>query len=538
MPEPLKRQFREQVLDHTHLSSARLERLMDFLSGAHGLGMSYEPDAHHTVAEANATREANCMNSTPLTVALAREAGLDAYAQQAEEPLGLATGPQHALPHSARQCRGAHPRAPRDRRPGQERSHHPQPTGPIGDNRLIAHYCNNRAAALLEHGSADDALRHAAIALRLVAGYATSGSDTRVMHLRGGDDARAGHAYRRAVDLDPDKPGTLLKLVSFHPRTGDAAAACALQKRLDAVQARDPFHYFLLAASFERDGDFEWAASRYRTAIRLYDGKRRFHFGLARAYFLLGDMRRAGKALARERALSQSETWALMGQAGRATAAGPLRRAAASRGSASCVARFPHVRNARLLRQRPLAQALVVRLALDPLQQVHGLRMQHHRRHVHRRGARGDIGQGQVRHEAAAQRLPEARPQQPLLQPAPEGHHCRRRMQRRERQGRVLRIAQAQQVVQGDAQRLGLPVAHGLTRRGHQVLARPLAFTEEMQGQVVALRTHPARLRIVRLEVFGPVPQRLAFAGRWHEREKQAMQPARLRAAEQIALLG
>jgi hypothetical protein len=40
------------------------------------------------------------------------------------------------------------------------------------------------------------------------------------------------------------------------------------------------------------------------------------------------------------------------------------------------------------------------------------------------------------------------------------------------------------------------------------------------------------------LKVFGAVPKGLALAGRWHQGKEQAMQPARLRAAEQIALLG
>lgn len=311
VPEPLKRQFREQVLDRTHLPSARLERLVDFLFSAQGLGMRYEPDAHHTVAEAYATREANCMSFTLLTVALAREAGLDAYAQQTEETLAWRQD-RNTLYRTQHVNAGVRIR---ERRFTVDVAWNEvitrKPPEPIRDNRLIAHYFNNRAAALLEQGSVDDALRHAAIALRLDPDYATSWSNTGVMYLRSGDDARAEQAYRQALDLDPDNPGALFNLVSFYQRAGDAVAARPLQKRLDAVQARDPFHHFLLAAGFERDGDLGQAANHYRKAIRLYDGEHRFHFGLARVYFLLGDTRRAGKALAHARELSQGDTRAL-----------------------------------------------------------------------------------------------------------------------------------------------------------------------------------------------------------------------------------
>ncbi|MBD9435985.1 tetratricopeptide repeat protein [Pseudoxanthomonas sp. PXM03] len=311
LPEPLKRQFREQVLDHTRAPHARLERMVDFLFSPGGLGMSYHADANHTVAEAYATRQANCMSFTLLTVALAREAGLDAYAQQVDET--LAWRQDHNILYRTQHV-NAGVRI-RERRFTVDVAWNEvitrKPPEPIRDDRLIAHYYNNRAAALLEHGALDDALRHAEIALTLDPGYATSWSNIGVMYLRDGDGARAERAYRHALDLDADNPGALFNLVTFYQRAGNVEAARPLQKRLDAAQARDPFHHFLLAAGFERDGNLVRAAAHYRKAIQLYDGEHRFHFGLARVYFLQGDHRRAGKALARAGELSQGDTRAL-----------------------------------------------------------------------------------------------------------------------------------------------------------------------------------------------------------------------------------
>ncbi|MFT3668182.1 MAG: tetratricopeptide repeat protein [Pseudoxanthomonas sp.] len=311
VPEPLKRQFREQVLEHTRVPGARLERLVDFLFSPQGLAMRYEPDANHTVAEAYATREANCMSFTLLTVALAREAGLDAYAQQTEET--LAWRQDHNTLY-----RTQHVNAGiriRERRftvdVAWDEVITREPPERVRDNRLIAHYYNNRAAELLEQGALEDALRHAAIALTLDPLYATSWSNAGVMYLRSGDGRRAEQAYRHALDLDADNPGALFNLVSLYLRRGDAALARPLQNRLDAVQARDPFHHFLLAAGFERDGNLVQAAEHYRKAIQLYDGEHRFHFGLARVYFLQGDQRRASRELARARELSQGDTRAL-----------------------------------------------------------------------------------------------------------------------------------------------------------------------------------------------------------------------------------
>ena len=68
------------------------------------------------------------------------------------------------------------------------------------------------------------------------------------------------------------------------------------------MEQKDPFHQFLLAMEYEKQGDGARAAKYYLRAIRLHGDEHRFFSGLARAYLLDGDPRRARHAL--ERALS------------------------------------------------------------------------------------------------------------------------------------------------------------------------------------------------------------------------------------------
>lgn len=308
IPAALREALHARVVGPTRHPEQRLERLVDFLFDAQGLGMAYDPDANHTVAEAYATRQANCMSFTLLTVALAREAGLDAYGQQVDETLAWRQDHDtlYRTQHVNAGVRIRERRFTVDVAWNQVITR--RPPEPIRDGRLLAHYYNNRAAALLEQGALDDALRHADVALTLDPAYATTWSNTGVIHLRAGDTARAETSYLRALALDARNPGALFNLVSYYQRRGDVEAARPLQARLDAEQARDPFHHYLLAASFERHGDLAQAVRHYQRAIALHPGEHRFHFGLARVYFQLGDPRRAGKALARARALSEGDT--------------------------------------------------------------------------------------------------------------------------------------------------------------------------------------------------------------------------------------
>lgn len=308
LPEPLRQQFHARVLSTTRAPEQRLRRMVDFLFSPDDLGMGYDIAANHTVAEAYATRKANCLSFTLLAIALAREAGLQAYGQQIDDTLAWRQAEDTLY-------RTHHVNAGVRLRGGRQLSVDVawdqviarKPPRQISDARLLVHYYNNRAADLLEAGRLDDALRYAEVAKRLDPAYAVTWSNTGVLHLRNGDGVQAQAHYLHALRLDPSSPGALSNLSAHYQRTGDVEAARQLQARLQRVQAKDPFHHFLQGTRHEREGDLERAVDDYRRAITLFPDEHRFHFGLARVYFQMGDHRRAGKALARAERLSEGD---------------------------------------------------------------------------------------------------------------------------------------------------------------------------------------------------------------------------------------
>lgn len=308
VPDALRRQFHAQVIARGGPPAERLDRLVHFLFEPGGLGMAYREDATYTVAQAYETRQANCLTFTLLAVALAREAGLDAYGQQIEETLAWRQEANtiYRTNHVNAGVRIRQRRLTLD--VASDLIIARAPPLPIRDERLLAHYYNNRAAELMAQQRLSEGLAYAQRSLALDPGYATSWSNAGVLYLRSGDAAHAERSYQQALQLQPLHPGALFNLVSYYRRNGEASQAARLQQKLETVQSRDPFHHFLLATEYERKGDLVRAAKHYRRAIRLYPDEHRFHFGLARAYFQRGDTRRAGKALARARELSEGGT--------------------------------------------------------------------------------------------------------------------------------------------------------------------------------------------------------------------------------------
>jgi Flp pilus assembly protein TadD len=85
---------------------------------------------------------------------------------------------------------------------------------------------------------------------------------------------------------------------------GDTRQAGLLARRLQQVQRSDPFVQFRLGNEAEQRRDYADAIRAYRRAISLYGTAHQFHFGLARAYFLAGDNRRASVEMSKARDLA------------------------------------------------------------------------------------------------------------------------------------------------------------------------------------------------------------------------------------------
>ncbi|MBK7143868.1 MAG: tetratricopeptide repeat protein [Xanthomonadales bacterium] len=308
MPEDLRKAFHAQVLDPPRPPHRRMQLLVDFLFQPQGLGMQYRDDATYSVADAWRTREANCLAFTLLTVALAREAGLHAYGQEIRDAITWRKDADmiYRANHVSAGIRILSERYAIDVAWDEViASGRPRP---IDDHRLIAHFYSNRAVELMRAGNLAAGLAHADAALALDPANPAFLSNRGVLHQRAGEAAAAERDYRAALALNPDHASALSNLAMHHRRAGDDAAATVLLQRLAAVQARDPLHQFLLAADYERRGDWAQALAHYRRAVRLFEPEHSFHYALARVNVVLGHAEAAGRALERARELSNGAT--------------------------------------------------------------------------------------------------------------------------------------------------------------------------------------------------------------------------------------
>ena len=132
------------------------------------------------------TREANCLTFTLLTVALARASGLRAYGQQIARSLAWRREGNtiyRTIHVNAGVRIGARPLTIDV---AWDRVITGDPPEPISDQRLLAHYYNNRTVELADAGDLASARAHAALSLTLDPRHATSWSNAGAVASRAG----------------------------------------------------------------------------------------------------------------------------------------------------------------------------------------------------------------------------------------------------------------------------------------------------------------------------------------------------------------
>ena len=308
MPPEMRKQFQAEVLSQTATPPQRLQQLLHFMLDADALAIVYDEQATYSVEQTYAMRRANCLSLTLVFLALAREAGLEANAQEIQNTLSWRQdeGTIYRNNHINAGVR-INGRMLTVDTTGDAIIAIDRPAA-IGQARLLAHFYNNLAMAQLADGHAIEGLRLMKSALAADASYAPLWSNLGVLHVRLGELPAAERAYLQALALDPTEDGALFNMVGLTRRLGDAKRENDYRRRLARVQRSDPLHHFLLAMDAQRSGDYRVAIAEFRLAIRLHPGEHRFWSALADAYLRAGDPKRAAKALVRAQSLSDGAT--------------------------------------------------------------------------------------------------------------------------------------------------------------------------------------------------------------------------------------
>jgi Flp pilus assembly protein TadD len=292
----MKQWVKAQVLERDN-NESRAWLLAYAMLTPYVLDFTYDPRVTLTAKEAFRARHGNCLTFSNLFVALAREAGLDAWYREVEILPEWSSVDDTLLVNkhvnAATQDRGNEYVIDVSRRKEVQDQRHRR----LSDREARAQLYNNLGADALIAGDLPMAYAYFRKSLETVPDLDYVWSNLGVVFNRNGQTRDAILAYETVLRLKPGQTVALNNLFSIYEEAGDLARAEQLRARVERNRQRNPYFLDYLAEAAMEEGRWDDAISLARKAIRLDESEYRFHFTLARAQFRAGNTRIAETSL-------------------------------------------------------------------------------------------------------------------------------------------------------------------------------------------------------------------------------------------------
>lgn len=270
---------------------AKLNYLLDAMIRPSQLGLKYEPGTTLNAKDTFYLKEGNCLSLSSLFIAMAREAGLNAYYNEVTIP------PSWDMISENSMAFYQHINAAVDFGNGDiqvvdlsvdnyDYNYHQTP---ISDQRAAAQHYNNRAIEHLNKDDTSGAYRylHRALFLDPNAGHIWGNLGT--VFRRDGHKHEAELAYKQALFLNNQDQVALNNLGRLYRETDQNKKAKRLEEQSLTFQRSNPFWHFGRARQEYEQGDFDASLRAVNRAISLDKEQYRFYQFQALVYKKLGN---------------------------------------------------------------------------------------------------------------------------------------------------------------------------------------------------------------------------------------------------------
>lgn len=273
------------------------------------LRLEYDTTQTRTAAEAFAARRGNCLSLTLMTVALARELGLDVSYRKVsiDEPWerlsGLLVRSGHvniAIEPNRMTDAGAGNRSQGiiiDFLPHADIAR--QRAVEIDEQTVLSMFMNNRATESLALGDIDAAYAWARQAIITAPRYMDAYNTLGVIYLRRQLLDAAEIAFETILKQEDENVAAMANLVDVLERRGNAVEAMKWQVRLQRIEDRPPFYHFDQGIAALKARDFRGARDYFNKELARHAHYHGALFGLAAANLGLGDIGEAERNLRR-----------------------------------------------------------------------------------------------------------------------------------------------------------------------------------------------------------------------------------------------
>lgn len=269
LPDRVLERFERQVLDRRRHPRARVNALLKFIFDEDGLGLKYADDRSRTVAESIADRKANCLSFTLVFLELAKAANFKAWFLESDRSLVWFSQDNslYLAGHVSAQIKLGNKRVEVNFDPDTPLTNSQQ--RPASDERVVAHYYNNRAAEQMSKNDFVGAEAYFEAAFNMDPSLVSIHNNRGALHRRQGNEQAAAKSFEKALSIDANDLSALSNLVTVYRILERSAEADQLAEKLASVQRDNPLHHFIKGAQHENNGEYDEALSFYKRASRL-----------------------------------------------------------------------------------------------------------------------------------------------------------------------------------------------------------------------------------------------------------------------------
>jgi len=299
--------FVDSYIEEHYGRRARLRRLLYGVMGEGKFELVYD-ETTRTARETFQDQRGNCLSFTNMFVAMARQAGLEAYYQEVEvPPLWSSAGQSFLLSNHINVHIGSRADTMQVVDFNINDFTTTKDSQIIPDNRARAHYFNNIGVEHMLGGDTLLALANFRQSIMEDRSFSPAWINLGTLHRRDGYPEYAETAYLQALEAAPANLVAMSNLANLYQGLGHNDLAAEYRKRVRAHRMRNPYYRFQLANEAFMNGDYDAAIRHVRYAIRQRDDEPRFYSLLSFSYMMSGDRGAARRWMKKAEAVAEQE---------------------------------------------------------------------------------------------------------------------------------------------------------------------------------------------------------------------------------------
>ncbi|MBC3767432.1 tetratricopeptide repeat protein [Neptunicella marina] len=176
---------------------------------------------------------------------------------------------------------------------------------------VMAMFYNNKGADALLKKDFTQAYAYFRQSVLVAPAYASGWSNLGVLYRLTDHLEWAERAYEAGLQVDPKNRSIWDNQVVLLEMTGRETEANVIRRRIESQRQSNPYYHYYLGQQAYENGDWHQAIRHYKKARKLNHYAHQFYFGLAKAFYELGDIQatrhnlQLAKRYARDRQLTQ-----------------------------------------------------------------------------------------------------------------------------------------------------------------------------------------------------------------------------------------